>query len=595
MNPVEEVKQRTDIIELIGGYVQLTPGGANWKARCPFHNEKTPSFMVSREKGIWHCFGCGKGGDVLSFVQEMEGMEFPEALQFLAQKAGVELKREDPALRSRRQRLLDLLSTASKVYERLLREHEKAGPARAYLAQRNVSGDSMERFHLGYAPESWEGVSQYLKGRSFTDEEIFSAGLTVKRDRGSGFYDRFRHRIMFPVHDHLGRIVGFGGRAMEQNQEPKYVNTPQTLLYNKSAVLYGLFQAKNAIKEQKKAVVVEGYMDVIASAQGGVANAVASSGTALTRDQLRLVKRYTPTIALAFDADVAGQSASLRGIELAWEEELNVHVIVLPFGKDPDEVATKDPKAWQTAVTNAQPIMEYLFMRAERFDLTKVENKKRVASRLLTFIARLRDGIEQTHYLQRLALLISVPEEILREKISQRQRPKSAALRHKTTPQEDHDREKHKSREQRVTEVMLAVASQSPEHLQYLIDHLQPEYLAATNLLGLYKSMVTYYTQNHTLDQQAFLQALGREDQELATLANVIFLLGTSDLLPADELLRRREILEGVAVLKRAYLQRELDRLRQELAHAEQTQQHDRVQKLSEQVQALTRQFAEVQ
>ncbi len=590
MTTTEEIKQRLDLVEVIQGYAKLTQAGQNWKARCPFHNEKTASFMVSRDKGIWHCFGCGKGGDVFTFVQEIEGMEFTEALQFLAAKAGVVIQREDPKRRSRRERLFDIMAFSVKVYHRLLLEHEKAEGARQYLRQRGVSDDMIETFQIGYAPESWEGVSTFLQSRKFTDEEIFLAGLTVKRERGSGYYDRFRHRIMFPIADHLGRYVGFGGRALEATQTPKYVNTPQTELYNKSAILFALNRAKTAIKDQQLAVVVEGYMDALASHQAGVTNVVAASGTALTRDQVRLLKRYTENIALGFDTDLAGETASMRGIEMAWEEGMNVRVIVQPFGKDPDELIKKDPAAWTSAITAAQPIMEYAFARAEKnFDATTVEGKKKTAKFLLPLIGRLKDAIEQTHYLQQLARRLAVSEDILRSRLphpaGQSQRPSPPQKTVATAPPKD--------RAQRVAEQLLAIALQHPEHLEYLIDHLEPDYLAPTTLLGLYKALLTHYTEKHHLDQQEFLQLLGREDPELAKQANVIFLLGTSDLLPQEERLRKQEVLDGLAVLRRMHIQRKLHDLQRQLAVAEERNDASEVQRLSALVSDMTQELSD--
>lgn len=598
MTSTEEIKQRIDLVELIQGYIHLTPAGANWKARCPFHNEKTGSFMVSRDKGIWHCFGCGKGGDAFTFVQEIEGMEFLEALELLAAKAGVEVRREDPTARSKRQRALDINALAMRVYRKILLDHEKAKAARDYLEKRGVTSDAAETFQLGYAPESWEGASNYLKSKGFTDEEIFLAGLTVRRDRGIGYYDRFRHRIMFPVHDHLGRVVGFGGRSLERSQagragsgfvgEPKYVNTPQTFLYNKSAVLYGIHHAKTSIKEHHCAVVVEGYMDVIASYQAGVTNVVASSGTAFTRDQLALLKRYTTTLVLAFDTDMAGEAASMRSIQLAWEQEFTVKVVILPSGKDPDELVRQDPGAWKKSVDEAVPFMEYLFHRAERrFDLANVEDKKAMARMLLPIIGMVSDPIEQTHYLQRLGDALRVSEEVLRSRL-----PKTGMTSDpKRAPPQPQSASK--SREQRVAEQLLAIASQHQEHLEYLLDHLEPNYLAPTTLLGLYKAMVTYYTENHTLDQQLFLQLCGREDPKLAQTASIIFLLGTSDLLPQDEKLRKQEVLDGVAVLKRAFLQAELSRLQADLAAAERSGRADDTSALNARVAETARQLAE--
>lgn len=592
MNPTDEIKQRIDIVDLIQGYIPLTPGGANWKARCPFHNEKSASFMVSREKGIWHCFGCGKGGDIFTFLQEMEGMDFPEALQMLAQRAGVELKKLDPAQSSKRQGAIELITLAAKAYHKLLLEHEKAAPARDYLTKRGLDATIIDTFHIGYAPDSWEGISTFLKTKKFSDEEIFQAGLTIKRERGAGYYDRFRNRIMFPVQDQLGRVIGFSARALAPDQEPKYLNTPQTAIYNKSAALYGIAQAKNAIKKTQLCVLVEGNMDVLASHQVGVTNAVAASGTALTSDQLRLIKRYTENVALAFDTDVAGESASMRGIERAWEEGMNIKVVVLPFGKDPDEVVRKSPDAWRKAVAEAVPFMDYAFGRVQTtLNLLRVEDKKLAAKRLLPLISRLTDKIEQTHYLQKLSRLLNVSEEVLRSSLPSEKKKQPV----RPVPASVPAREEKKTRLQQVGERLLALASQSPAHLEYLIDHLEPDYLAPTNLVGLYKSMLSYYTKTHSFQQQDFLELLGREDQELANRASVLFLLGTSDLLPQEERLRQVELTDSLSVLKRAHLQSQLTELQKDLVQAERQGKSSDVAALSERVNDVTKELAEVQ
>jgi DNA primase len=587
MSQVDDIKQRIDLVDFIQGYVKLTQAGTNWKARCPFHSEKTPSFMASREKQIWHCFGCGRGGDVFSFLQEAEGVEFPEALRILAERAGVELTRDDPKTRTARTRAFDVNALAAKVFHTILLEHEKAKPARDYLAQRGITDETIRDWLIGYAPETWEGVHQYVQTRGFSDEEIFLAGLTVKRDRGVGYYDRFRNRIMFPIADHLGRIVGFGGRVLGEG-EPKYLNTPQTSVYDKRSVLFGFFRAKQAIKSAGRAILVEGYTDVIASHHAGVANVVGSSGTALTREQIRLVKRLTPNIALAFDTDVAGQTAAIRGIEAAWEEEMNVLVIHLPEGKDPDELIRKDPDAWRTATERAEPFIAYVLNRAKAlYDLSTVEGKKHAAKLVLPLLAKIRDGIEQTHYLQELAVMLNVPESVLRARLPSRS--PVPATQKAPSPQKPST----SSRAQLLGERILGLAVRNQANLEHCIDHLEPAHLASTNLLGLYKAIVSFYTVEHNLDQHAFFKALGREDQELVALAKVIFLFGTSDLLPTDERLQRQELLDGLSALKRLSLQGELTRLQSELARAERSHARDRIDALTERVHAITKQLAE--
>jgi DNA primase len=315
--PVEDIKARIDIVDFINESVPLRQAGTNWKGKCPFHNEKTPSFMVSRDRGSWHCFGCSKGGDIFTFIQEQEGLDFPEALRLLAKRAGVELREYNKEEQTQRTKVLDVLRWVSRYYQEVFRKAADAEPARAYLKQRQVNEESLEDFGVGYAPAAWDTTYQALKKKGFSDDDIFQAGLTIKKDRGAGYYDRFRNRIMFPIQDVNGTVVGFSGRVLDALVDPngpvpaKYINSPQTIVYDKGHVLYGLDKAKQEMKRAGRAVLVEGQMDCLMSHQAGVKYVVATSGTALTADQVGLLRRYTTNLVLAFDQDVAGAQASL--------------------------------------------------------------------------------------------------------------------------------------------------------------------------------------------------------------------------------------------------------------------------------------------
>lgn len=420
----DEIKSKIDIIDLISEYVALKPAGANWKALCPFHNEKTPSFMVSRDKQIWHCFGCGEGGDIFEFIQKIEGVEFPEALRILADKAGVKLKKVDPQIISQKTKLLDILKVAAEFFHLSLLKTEEGKIARDYLEERKLRPETVKDFKLGYAPDSWDKLLNFLEKKGFGKNDIFLSGLVVKNEKGQ-LYDRFRLRLMFPINDHHGNVVGFTGRILDktkQDQGGKYVNTPQTLIYNKSQVIYGLDRAKNEIKKKDLAVIVEGNMDVIASHQAGIKNVVASSGTALTLEQLKLLKRYTNNIALSFDADLAGQAAAERGIDTALALGFNIRVIQLPREldgeaiKDPDECIKHSAEYWQKAIAEAISIMDFYFEKTfSRFDKNKPQDRKEISIRLLKQIAKLPNKIEQDFWLVKLARQMEVPENILRE------------------------------------------------------------------------------------------------------------------------------------------------------------------------------------
>jgi len=312
MKPSDQIKEKLNIVDVIREYVPgLKQVGANHKALCPFHKEKTPSFIVSPDKQVWHCFGCDRGGDIFKFIMEIEGIEFKDALRILAKKAGIELKPWDRSLSTKRSRLLKILDLASIFFQKTL-ESDQGKIAQGYLAKRKVNSSVAEEFKLGYAPDAWDKLLSFLKARGYKEQEIFEAGLTVKKGQRS--YDRFRNRLMFPILDVHGNVVGFTGRILgkEIEGQGKYVNTPQTLVYDKSRVLYGLSKAKEAIRKQDLCILVEGQVDVIASHQTGVKNVVAVSGSALTLPQINLIKRFTQNIALAFDVDIAGSSATKR-------------------------------------------------------------------------------------------------------------------------------------------------------------------------------------------------------------------------------------------------------------------------------------------
>src|SRR3989339_243372 len=332
---IQQIKDKIDIVDLISEYCQVKPAGANFKCRCPFHNEKTPSFMISRDRQSWHCFGCAKGGDIFSFIEEIEGLEFKEALRYLADKAGVVLTQYRSEVDSSlKNRIKEANLQAARFFHNFLLKMPTAEPARQYLRQRGVSDEMVELWQIGYVPEQWDLLTQYLLKKGIGIDDLVAAGLTIAKEGADkrtarGFYDRFRGRIMFPLGNAQGDIVGFTGRVLveKEGNQGKYVNTPQTLVYDKSEVIFGLSKAKSEIKSKDLAVMVEGQMDVVACHQAGMKNVVASSGTALTEAQIRLLLRYTHNLAMAFDSDEAGQKAARRGIQVAVQAGMNVRVI----------------------------------------------------------------------------------------------------------------------------------------------------------------------------------------------------------------------------------------------------------------------------
>ncbi len=593
-NAVEEIKNRLDIAEVIQEYIRLTKAGANYKANCPFHSEKTPSFMVSPDKQIYHCFGCGEGGDVFGFIQKMEGVDFPEALRILAQKAGVKLQPRNPKLESKKTKLFDINRLAAAYFNKVLQESSQAQVAREYLEKRNISQDTIDLFQLGFAVDDWEALNTFLKKKGFTEEQIFDAGLTIKKDRGMGYLDRFRGRLMFPLADVHGQVVGFSGRVLNpEEKSAKYVNTPQTVIYNKSAVLYALHRAKNHIQKQKLAVVVEGQMDVLASHQAGIENVVASGGTALTEGQVRLMKRYCSTVALAFDMDVAGAEAVRRGLEIAWQYDLETKVVELPFGKDPDECIQKDPSAWKKAIAEARPFMDYYFDKTVKdVDLKTVQGKKQVAKLLLPLISRLPDQIEQTHYLQKLSATVNVEEKFLRDQITKSAKPArptstpTAAQPVTTT-----------DRAQKLSELVIGIAMEYPENIEYIIENFKPELFKGDKLLELYKNLVIYYTETTNFELDGFYSFLAKKNSEFVDVAKTLCLYIESEfaeIVSEDPNVIKKALIDAAPFLKGQFLSSELKKLEQELKHAEESKNQDKIRSLSEHITSLTEELGQL-
>ena len=420
MSEIDEIKARLDIVDVVGSYVQLQKAGRSFKAVCPFHSERTPSFIVSPERQSWHCFGaCGEGGDVFSFVMKKEGLEFREALRLLAERAGVPLPERGRAEEDvERERLRQANEAAAQYYHRLLLDSGEGRRARQYLEERGLDRGTLQEFQLGFAPAGWENLLRYLRERGYRQEELLAAGLLTSGERGPR--DLFHERIMFPITDMRGRVVGFGGRSLpsegQAESQPKYLNTAQAVLFDKGSLLYGLDKAKEHIRREGSAVIVEGYMDAIAAHQHGYANVVASMGTALTERQVRLLKRFARDVVLALDADTAGQEATLRAVE--YQEILggDIRVVVLPPGLDPDQAIRRQPESWPALLAGAQALLDYKFQTvAKSLEGARPWERSRAVDELLPLVAALGDRIVQAHYVQRLARLAQVREAELQQ------------------------------------------------------------------------------------------------------------------------------------------------------------------------------------
>ncbi|EKE18820.1 MAG: hypothetical protein ACD_9C00221G0001 [uncultured bacterium] len=418
-NNVEEIKSRLNIVDIVGEYVRLNKAGSHWKGLCPFHHEKSPSFMVNEEKQIFHCFGCAKGGDVFSFVQEIESMEFREVLKILAEKAGVQLEEyKGGQPKDNKKRLLEALELATKFYETQLWKGVGKGKIMQYLHERGINDDSIREFRLGYAPGGWDNILKFLSERGYSLNEIEKTGLLVKKENGAGMYDRFRDRIMFPIMDIMGNVIGYSARVAPGGDESqaKYVNTPETIVYHKGKALYGLSLSKSDIKKKNYVLLVEGNLDVIASHQAGLKNTVAVSGTALTGDQITMIKRYTENIAMLFDMDNAGQQAAQKSTDLCLQKGMNVKIVTLKEGKDAADVAQKNPELLLDAVRKSVLAMEYFFNEAlNKYDKRSADGKMHIAKDVLAHVVNIESPIEKAHWIKKIAHEVDVEEKVIND------------------------------------------------------------------------------------------------------------------------------------------------------------------------------------
>jgi len=423
MDAVEEIKSRLAIEDVIGEYVQLKRAGRNWKGLSPFSSERTPSFVVSPEKQIWHDFSSGRGGDMFSFVMEMEGLDFRETLERLARKAGVDLEQFRGAggagNAKLKERLYEALELAAKFYQVQFSRNQTA--LEYVFNKRRFTKETALAWQLGYSPNTGSALVDFLKSKKFTEDEIKGAGLSSKAYRG-GIQDMFRGRLMIPLADGQGRVIGFTARLLADDPNaPKYINTPQTLLYDKSRHVYGLHHAKEAIRKNKYAVIAEGNLDVIMSHQAGVRQVVATAGTAMTEQHLKALSRFTPDIRLSFDADKAGINATERAIPIASKVGVSLSIITIPSGKDPDELIKQDPKIWQEIIEQPKYALDWLIERYQQaLDLGSALGKRQFSDILLPIVRSLADSVEQDHYLNKIAELAGVSKDALTSKMNQK-------------------------------------------------------------------------------------------------------------------------------------------------------------------------------
>jgi DNA primase len=489
MSQIQEVKDANNIVEIVGEKIDLRPSGSSFKARCPFHSEKTPSFFVHPEMQRYRCFGCGATGDVLDFLQNYDGMTFYEALKYLADRASITLKDFNRTSEDEeREQLLGILNLAKEYYHYLLTQHEAGKPALAYLKERGTNSQSIKLFNLGYSLSSWDGLIKYLhQKKKYPLELIAKTGLIIK-GKGDRYYDRFRGRVMFPLKNHRGQVVGFSGRLLTaQAKEAKYINSPETSLYHKSKLLYGYSELFREIRKANKVVVVEGEFDVISSAQAHVNNVVAIKGSALTADQVDLLARVSDSVILAFDADEAGINACKRAITLMKDKDIDLRVIDFPALhqlatakdlKDPDDFARQEPKLWRQAVDQAISIYSFLLNTTlAHYDAETPDGKRKIIDELAPIINGIDHLVEKEFYLQKLSEKLNVKLGLIKEdiaRVAEKKNKKTTVV--KVKPPIEPNKQEAKSHQ----EIM-------EEYLLFLLFHLEKDAFeeGVNNIIGL--------------------------------------------------------------------------------------------------------------
>lgn len=566
MNHADEIKSRLDIVDIISEYISLRPAGSNFRALCPFHNEKTPSFMVSPDKQIYHCFGCGKGGDLISFVMGMEGLDFVEALKSLAPRAGVIIDNQEFSDNSQKNRLLQILEFSRKYYNYILTsekgDREKIKSIKKYLNARGLSEEAISNWQIGYSLDNYDDLLNFLKSKKFTDTEILSSGMSFKSEKGKHF-NRFRDRVMFPINDINGRTVAFTARInpeiKDNNSLGKYINSPQTEIYDKSRILFALDKARMPIKEKDVVILVEGQMDAISAHEAGFNNVCAVSGTALTVSQLNLIKRYTKNIILAFDQDSAGENATDRGISEALRMGFNLKIANLEKGKDPDDIIRENPDNFRKALESARDIMNYYLSKEfDGLDINNIRDKNLAVNKILTVINKLYNKVEQDFWLKELSQKSRVEEVFLREELQKiaQNASKSDNIKEDKIITKALDQDGAISWEDKLLESLLSLLLKNNRYCEYVFNNLNPEFVTG-KYQEFYNYWLIYYNKEGQIEYQGLLNYFKQEN--LLPLEEALKKIGLiSDFYWSDEDVSeekiKEEIIKSIIEIKKNFL-----------------------------------------
>ncbi len=601
MTDVELIKSKIDIVSFISDYITVKKAGRNYKALCPFHSEKSPSFIISPERGSWHCFGaCGEGGDALMFLQKWENIDFLEALKILAKKTGVTLSHFTPTEENKKKEILyEINHLASEFYHFLLTSHETGKKSREYLKDRKIKEETIKTFKLGYAPESWDSLHRFLLKKGYESYDCTTAGLIIKSDSGK-YYDRFRGRLMFPLHDHRGNIAGFSGRLLdekaagqekgvysERSRGAKYVNTSETPIYVKGNILYGLHITRESIKKENEAIVVEGEFDMLTSFQVGVANIVAIKGSALTEGQTLLLKRFTDQLILALDSDFAGNEAAKRGIEIAENAGLSVKVAQITEGKDPADCISINPGIWKKAVKSAIPIYDFIIDNAfEKNKGKEALDKKKISNEVIPFLSKIENSIIFSHYLKNLAGKLEVSEESVETAIRQFQKKRVATS---IIPQAS----PRTSRDILLEEYLLALIIQSHQTcdaIKYILETITIEDFHQPAVARIIELLSLFCKKNKDFDIGKFGSLL---TAEVAPNFDKAILIDIENIL-TDKNKYDKELIQATKEIKKISLRRRLNLISTKIKEKEEKDDEDAIKILQQELRQLLSQLSEV-
>jgi DNA primase len=557
MDDATRVKEAIDIVQYIGRYISLKKSGRNFLGLCPFHGEKSPSFNVNPERGIFKCFGCGVSGDVISFVMQREGMSFGDALKLLADEAGITISKvgKSDNEQQKEERLYEILELSARFYAHILQKHATAEPAREYVRERGlgeVNGSEIVKiFQLGYAPSGWRNLADFLLKKGYSLNELFESGMVVRSQKGEGervrYFDMFRGRLVFPLMNKVGKVVGFSGRVMD-GSKPKYINTAETALFHKREFLFGFYQARETIRVEDSVIVVEGEMDMLSSFRVGVKNVVAVKGSALTVEHLHLIGKFTKRLMLCFDADKAGDMAQIRAINDAIERGFEVKVIQLAEGKDADEVIRRDEQEWREAIKNAVPFYDFLIdVAVRRYGVNSAQGKSQIAKEILPIIKQIGDLITQTYYVQKLAALLGVDEVMVERMVRQ------GGELTETQPNLQKKRlDVVKKKEEATSE-------------EWLMAFLPKEALADNEARFVYTKGIEFVKTREGHSTEEFLAFVELEREDVREFLDALFLITV----PEEDDVIRREIATTAVFLKRLYLKNVLQKINRAIKQAQ--------------------------